>query len=102
MMIALLTLIISELQGSLHLVLPWVRFLLSYTFLVTCLHSPSSGPIIGRWNFFLERHFPLRKTYVFKGRLQETNVSMKALGKRVAADQLLMCVPLLPILLTND
>ncbi|KAI0803069.1 hypothetical protein BC629DRAFT_92946 [Irpex lacteus] len=48
------------------------------------------GPVIGRWNFFLERHFPLRKSFVFKGQLQESNVSMKALGKRVAADQLLM------------
>ncbi|KAI0085617.1 hypothetical protein BDY19DRAFT_430348 [Irpex rosettiformis] len=48
------------------------------------------GPIIGRWNFFLERHFPLRKSMVLKGHLQESKVSMKALAKRVAADQLLM------------
>lgn len=45
------------------------------------------GPLIGRWNFLLERHFPLR--------LQTTNgtvgnVSLRALSKRVAADQLVM------------
>ncbi|KAI0936070.1 hypothetical protein AcV5_004304 [Taiwanofungus camphoratus] len=43
------------------------------------------GPLIGRWNFFLERNFPLR--------LQGGNsgaVSLLALSKRVAADQLIM------------
>ncbi|KAI0690678.1 hypothetical protein BC835DRAFT_1434334 [Cytidiella melzeri] len=48
------------------------------------------GPVIGRWNFFLERHFPLRSSVIFKGRMQEGKVSLKALGKRVAADQLVM------------
>ncbi|KAI0343916.1 hypothetical protein BDW22DRAFT_1355142 [Trametopsis cervina] len=48
------------------------------------------GPLIGRWNFFLERHFPLRSTLVYKGQMQQSKVSLKALGKRVAADQLLM------------
>lgn len=48
-----------------------------------------TGPIIGRWNFFLERHFPLRAP-MFGG--QQGKVSLWALGKRVAADQLLMCV----------
>lgn len=42
------------------------------------------GPVIGRWNFFLESTFPLRTT----GRTG--NVSLKALSKRVAADQLFM------------
>lgn len=45
------------------------------------------GPIIGRWNFFLERHFPLRAP-MFGGK--QGKVSLWALGKRVAADQLLM------------
>ncbi|GJE87794.1 Mpv17/PMP22 family protein [Phanerochaete sordida] len=45
------------------------------------------GPIIGRWNLFLERNFPLRMPS-FGGR--QGNVSLKALGKRVAADQILM------------
>lgn len=48
-----------------------------------------TGPIIGRWNFFLERHFPLRAP-MFGGK--QGKVSLWALGKRVAADQLLMCV----------
>jgi len=42
------------------------------------------GPFIGRWNFFLEKIFPLR-TVTGMG-----NVSLKALSKRVAADQLFM------------
>ncbi|OCH96583.1 hypothetical protein OBBRIDRAFT_717993 [Obba rivulosa] len=45
------------------------------------------GPIIGRWNFFLERHFPLR----LQGSSSLTpRVSASALAKRVAADQLFM------------
>ncbi|KAG7099465.1 hypothetical protein E1B28_001315 [Marasmius oreades] len=39
------------------------------------------SPLIGRWNTFLERQFPLRTS---------GNVSLKALVKRVASDQLLM------------
>jgi len=42
------------------------------------------GPLIGRWNFFLERNFPLR-SFGNTGR-----VSARALSKRVAADQLIM------------
>ncbi|KAF9511663.1 hypothetical protein BS47DRAFT_1330791 [Hydnum rufescens UP504] len=41
------------------------------------------GPLIGRWNIFLERHFPLRS-------LREPAsgpISWRALGKRVLADQ---------------
>ena len=49
---------------------------------LTCLLS---GPLIGRWNFFLERNFPLRPVESRTG-----NVSVKALSKRVAADQLIM------------
>ncbi|KJA25633.1 hypothetical protein HYPSUDRAFT_37670 [Hypholoma sublateritium FD-334 SS-4] len=42
------------------------------------------SPIMGRWNRFLERRFPLRS-------LQNTNgVSFAALSKRVACDQLIM------------
>ncbi|KAI0786034.1 hypothetical protein C8Q75DRAFT_299481 [Abortiporus biennis] len=40
------------------------------------------GPLIGRWNFFLERHFPLRRS--------TGNVSIPQLTKRVASDQLFM------------
>ncbi|KAH7330737.1 hypothetical protein B0J17DRAFT_580079 [Rhizoctonia solani] len=40
------------------------------------------GPIIGRWNVFLEKAFPLRSL--------GGKVSMAALGKRVAADQIVM------------
>lgn len=42
------------------------------------------GPFIGRWNFFLEHTFPLR-TVAGTGK-----VSLKALSKRVVADQLFM------------
>ena len=49
-----------------------------------------TGPLIGRWNFFLERHFPLRAQSLRPG--QPGKVSLKALGKRVAADQLFMYV----------
>ncbi|KAF8599282.1 hypothetical protein BDV93DRAFT_526229 [Ceratobasidium sp. AG-I] len=40
------------------------------------------GPIIGRWNVFLEKAFPLRSV--------GGKVSMPALAKRVAADQIVM------------
>jgi len=44
------------------------------------------GPLIGRWNFFLERNFPLRLASApTKG-----NVSIPQLTKRVASDQLMM------------
>ncbi|KAK7694409.1 hypothetical protein QCA50_001595 [Cerrena zonata] len=42
------------------------------------------GPVIGRWNFFLERNFPLRPQN------GSNRVSARALAKRVGADQLLM------------
>ena len=45
-----------------------------------------TGPVIGRWNFFLERNFPLR-TQNGSGR-----VSARALAKRACADQLIMYV----------
>ncbi|PSR71306.1 hypothetical protein PHLCEN_2v12820 [Hermanssonia centrifuga] len=48
------------------------------------------GPVIGRWNFFLERHFPLRPSSIRMPQGQQGKVSLKALGKRVAADQLIM------------
>jgi len=42
------------------------------------------GPLLGRWNRFLEHRFPLR------GIATSNRVSISALGKRVAADQLFM------------
>ncbi|KAJ3750091.1 hypothetical protein DFH05DRAFT_1518250 [Lentinula detonsa] len=41
------------------------------------------SPLIGRWNVFLERHFPLRTS-------SSGSVSLKALFTRVAADQIVM------------
>ncbi|KAK7463833.1 hypothetical protein VKT23_007170 [Stygiomarasmius scandens] len=41
------------------------------------------SPFLGRWNAFLERRFPLRSASSGK-------VSVKALSKRVACDQLIM------------
>ena len=49
------------------------------------------GPIIGRWNFVLERYFPLRSANMPPGG-GKAPVSLRALGKRVAADQLFMYV----------
>jgi protein Mpv17 len=46
--------------------------------------SITQGPFIGRWNFFLEKTFPLR-TVAGTGK-----VSLKALSKRVSADQVFM------------
>jgi len=42
------------------------------------------GPLLGRWNVFLERRFPLRAWRT------QHRVSFRALSKRVAADQLIM------------
>lgn len=50
------------------------------------------GPLIGRWNFFLERNFPLRP--VRQG--NSGQVSFRALARRVGADQFFMSVPYLP------
>ena len=49
--------------------------------------NAASGPAIGKWNKFLEARFPLR-TIGGSGR-----VSLRALSKRVAADQIIMYVP---------
>ncbi|PCH33428.1 hypothetical protein WOLCODRAFT_64036 [Wolfiporia cocos MD-104 SS10] len=46
------------------------------------------GPLIGRWNFFLERYLPLR--FQGSGPPGSGRVSIRALSKRVAADQLIM------------
>ncbi|KAI0374398.1 hypothetical protein BV20DRAFT_935863 [Pilatotrama ljubarskyi] len=46
------------------------------------------GPVIGRWNFFLERHFPLRP--VRNSPTDPGKVSIRALARRVGADQLFM------------
>ncbi|EPQ60936.1 hypothetical protein GLOTRDRAFT_68985 [Gloeophyllum trabeum ATCC 11539] len=45
------------------------------------------GPVIGRWNIFLERRFPLRTVQTGSS---AGKVSARALTKRVAADQLFM------------
>jgi len=42
------------------------------------------SPVMGRWNTFLERRFPLRTSYYSQ------KISFKALSKRVACDQLVM------------
>ncbi|RPD81770.1 hypothetical protein L226DRAFT_451219 [Lentinus tigrinus ALCF2SS1-7] len=42
------------------------------------------GPVIGRWNFFLEHNFPLRSIG------GSGKVSLRALARRVGADQFLM------------
>ena len=49
-------------------------------------HELHLGPLIGRWNFFLERHFPLRPL----GGANPGKVSLRALARRVGADQLFM------------
>lgn len=77
-------------RGSLHLVSQWVRPITQR--LVCSKAHRRLGPLIGRWNLVLERHFPLRGPS-FGGR--QGKVSLKALGKRVAADQALMYVLLL-------
>ncbi|KAI0359173.1 hypothetical protein OH77DRAFT_1395873 [Trametes cingulata] len=46
------------------------------------------GPVIGRWNFFLERNFPLRP--VRTSPTDPGKVSIRALARRVGADQLFM------------
>lgn len=46
------------------------------------------GPLIGRWNLLLEKHLPLRALPTRIG--HQGKVSLRALGKRVAADQLIM------------
>ncbi|KAI0824119.1 hypothetical protein BC628DRAFT_1323069 [Trametes gibbosa] len=43
------------------------------------------GPVIGRWNLFLEQRFPLRSVGNSAGK-----VSLRALARRVGADQLFM------------
>ncbi|KAH9835771.1 uncharacterized protein C8Q71DRAFT_869934 [Rhodofomes roseus] len=47
------------------------------------------GPVIGRWNFILERYLPLRSAKLPPGG-GKAPVSLRALGKRVGADQLFM------------
>lgn len=62
---------------------PWPRYDIPRT-LRFFAFGLGMGPLIGRWNFFLERHFPLRANG------STGKVSVKALSKRVAADQLLI------------
>ncbi|KAH9853170.1 hypothetical protein C2E23DRAFT_729080 [Lenzites betulinus] len=45
------------------------------------------GPVIGRWNVFLEQRFPLRPVGNSTGK---GKVSLRALARRVGADQLFM------------
>ncbi|KDQ13733.1 hypothetical protein BOTBODRAFT_33432 [Botryobasidium botryosum FD-172 SS1] len=48
------------------------------------------GPLIGRWNKFLEHAFPLRPARVGARYGASSKVSLRALGKRVLGDQLIM------------
>lgn len=53
------------------------------------------GPIMGRWNLFLEKNFPLRaigRGSRSAGPSGTEKVDLKALGKRVLVDQTFMCV----------
>jgi hypothetical protein len=48
------------------------------------LFNVQIGPVMGRWNAFLEARFPLK---LFR---HSEKISISALGKRVACDQLVM------------
>jgi len=48
------------------------------------------GPLLGRWNGFLEKRFPLRCPGSWHSPGVSDKVSLKALSKRVACDQLFM------------
>ncbi|KZP32199.1 hypothetical protein FIBSPDRAFT_723018 [Athelia psychrophila] len=60
------------------------RYDLARTFRFFCFGF-TLGPIIGKWNVFLERRFPLRTIAGSAGK-----VSARALSKRVGMDQLVM------------
>ena len=72
--------------ASLHLVSAWVRRRSSLRLQTEYRSSCIAGPLIGRWNFFLERNFPLRSI----GSGSTGKVSLRALARRVGADQLIM------------
>lgn len=55
------------------------------------------GPIMGRWNLFLEKNFPLKALTGRASSGQSGQVSLKALGKRVVADQSIMFVALISL-----
>jgi protein Mpv17 len=76
-------------SDSSPLVSPWVRILMFSCDppRLTCF----IGPVIGRWNQVLEKYFPLRATgQVGRQAGSSDKVSVRALTKRVAADQLFM------------
>ncbi|KAJ7107651.1 hypothetical protein C8R43DRAFT_905614 [Mycena crocata] len=50
----------------------------------------SISPFLGRWNAFLERQFPLRPFTKASANRTMPAVSLKALSKRVACDQIVM------------
>lgn len=58
------------------------------------------GPLIGRWNTFLERRFPLRVGRPSKP-ADKPRVSIAGLTKRVSSDQLLMAPIGLAMFLTS-
>lgn len=58
------------------------------------------GPLIGRWNVFLERRFPLRIGRPSRS-TESPRVSIAGLTKRVSSDQLLMAPIGLAIFLTS-
>lgn len=80
--------ILSGHSGSSVSALEWVR----YTWSQMCFGfldlQRLLGPLIGRWNTFLEHRFPLRLGRV----TSQSKVSWGSLSKRVSCDQLLMCV----------
>lgn len=61
------------------------RYDVSRTFRFFCFGF-GMGPLIGRWNSFLEHRFPLKKM----NPTRTTKVSLSSLTKRVSCDQLFM------------
>jgi len=64
------------------------------------LFGVGMGPLIGRWNTFLERRFPLRVGRS-PGPAGNSRVSIAGLTKRVSSDQFLMAPTGLAIFLTS-
>lgn len=78
-----LDMILLGLFGSFVLALEWVRLLALWDVLIAERHI---GPLIGRWNTFLEHRFPLRLGHIST----HSKVSLSSLTKRVSCDQLIM------------
>jgi len=81
--------ILQEQSVSLYSELEWVRPYHPLPQVQFASHLTIPGPLIGRWNAFLERRFPLRVPQ--PPRLtNNSRVSIVGLTKRVSSDQLLM------------